>query len=217
MILVEFENSSGTKLRPFEDLEIVLSSHSVTPPQPKTYFVQVDGADGELDLSEWAGEVKYENRTVKATFTCFAERVNHTEVVDTFKSFILGRRLKITFSDEAEYYYDGRCTAIEVKTEKSISTLECEFVCKPYKTAHESTVITKEVTDSLEIVLKAKRKTVVPTITVDETVTLKYGTLVYTIQAGTQQVPAIVVTDTPKILTVTGACNITLSWMEGVL
>ena len=217
MIFAEFENTNGTILRPYEDLEIVLSSHSVTPPKPKTHFVVVDGADGKVDLSEWAGEIKYEDRTVKAIFTCVAERENHNETLDTFKAFILGRRLKITFSDEAAYFYDGRCTSVEVKTEKGISTIECEFVCKPYKTAHKPTIIAQTVTNSAEIVLKSVRKTVIPTITTNATVTLTYGTLAYTMQAGTRQIPGIVVTDTPKTLTVTGSCNISLSWVEGVL
>ena len=217
MIFAEFENSSGTKLRPYEDLEIVLSSHTVTPPKPKTHFVQVDGADGNVDLSEWAGEIKFEDRTVKAVFTCIADRSNHSEVVDIFKAFMLGRRLKITFSDEAGYYYDGRCTSVEVNTEKNISTIECEFVCKPYKTSYKPTVIKKTVSNSVQIWLKAMRKTVIPTITVDKTVTLTYGALAYTMQAGTRQIPGIVVTDTAKMLTVTGACNITLQWVEGVL
>lgn len=217
MIMAAFENSNGTILRPYEDLEIVLSSHTVTPPQPKTHFVEVDGADGKVDLSEWAGEIKYEDRTVKATFTCFAERENHNEILDTFKAFILGRRLKIMFSDEAGYYYSGRCTSVDIKTDKGISTIECDFICKPYKIAQKATVISKNVINSLEIMLKAKRKTVVPTITVDATVTLTYGALAYTMQAGTRQIPGISVTDTPKKLTVTGACNITLSWVEGVL
>lgn len=217
MILVAFENSNGTILRPYEDLEIILSSHTVTPPQPKTHFVEVDGADGKVDLSEWAGEVKYEDRTVEAVFTCIAERANHNEVLDRFKGFILGRRLKITFSDEAAYYYNGRCTSVEVKTDKGISTIECKFTCKPYKIAHKSTVISKTVTNSAEIVLKSARKTVVPTITTNATVTLTYGALAYTMQAGTRQIPGISVSDTPKTLTVTGTCTITLSWVEGVL
>ena len=42
---------------------MILNEKSYPPPTPKTLYVEVDGRDGDLDLSEGLiGEIKYNNR-----------------------------------------------------------------------------------------------------------------------------------------------------------
>ena len=53
----------------FYDLNLILSLPDISPAIPKTNFVDLAGADGSLDLSEAHGEVKYQDRTHKFTFT----------------------------------------------------------------------------------------------------------------------------------------------------
>lgn len=219
MIFAEFENMNGVRMNPYYDFELVLSSHSVSPPKPKLYRVNVDGADGSLDLSEWAGEIKYENREVEMVFTCAALKESHRTILDSFKAFILGRVQKVTFTDEPDFYYYGRVDEVKIETSKGISKVTVTMTCQPYKISHRETVLTFNVTGNMEIVLKAMRKTVIPTITTTGTssVTLTYKNNSYTVSAGTRQIAGIVVTDSPEILTVTGNTTITLKWLEGVL
>lgn len=218
MIFVEFENMNGVKMNPFNDFELVLSSHSVSPPKPKLYRVDIDGADGSLDLSEWAGEIKYENREVELVFTCAALKENHDAMLDGFKAFILGRMQKLTFLNEPEYYYKGRVDEIKVETSKGISSITVTMTCQPYKLAHKESVLKFDVVGTMDIVLKSKRKTVIPTITTTATsITLTYKNNSYTVAAGTRQIAGITVTDSPEVLTVNGDTTITLTWLEGVL
>lgn len=218
MIFVEFENMNGVKMNPYYDFEMVLSLHSVSPPKPKLYRVNVDGADGSLDLSEWAGEVKFENREVKMIFSCAALKETHRAILDSFSAFILGRVQKVTFLDEPDFYYKGRVDEVEIETSMGISTVTVTMTCQPYKMSHRETVLTFDVVGNMEIVLKAMRKTVIPTITTTGTsITLTYKNNSYTVSAGTRQIAGIVVTDSPEILTVTGNTTITLKWLEGVL
>lgn len=53
----------------FNDLEWNLKSHSIGTPSPKTYTVKVEGSDGVLDLTEFFGDVKFNNRQLTFVLT----------------------------------------------------------------------------------------------------------------------------------------------------
>ena len=63
MDTVWFENTAGELFRP-EDYGLLLKSFDAPSPAARTYFETVDGRDGVLDMSEWAGEVLFNARTV---------------------------------------------------------------------------------------------------------------------------------------------------------
>ena len=53
----------------FYDWNIVLTKAEIPLPTPKTYTVDIKGADGVLDLTEaLTGDVQYNNRQIKLTF-----------------------------------------------------------------------------------------------------------------------------------------------------
>ena len=52
---VKFDN-----IHSVNDLGLSLSTVEITPPEPKTYIIEIAGADGSLDLTEaLTGDVKY--------------------------------------------------------------------------------------------------------------------------------------------------------------
>lgn len=57
------------KFHTWLDWQLILTAKSVTPPEVKTYYVDIDGRSGSLDLSEaLTGEISYQDRTVSASF-----------------------------------------------------------------------------------------------------------------------------------------------------
>ena len=55
------------------DWGLVLTGQDLTPPAPKTNYVQLDGMSGSLDLTEaLTGEVTYSDRTLTMTYTATA-------------------------------------------------------------------------------------------------------------------------------------------------
>ena len=57
------------KYNTWYDWRLICTAKDVTPPEPKTYYVELDGMDGTLDLSEsLTGEISYKDRTVSAAF-----------------------------------------------------------------------------------------------------------------------------------------------------
>lgn len=50
----------------YRDFSLILSQKTIGTPSPKTEAIDIPGGDGVLDLTEFFGEVKYNNRNQKA-------------------------------------------------------------------------------------------------------------------------------------------------------
>ena len=48
---------------------LVLSKKTIEAPSPKLETVDIPGADGKLDMTEYFGDVKYNNRKIKLEFS----------------------------------------------------------------------------------------------------------------------------------------------------
>lgn len=211
MDYIIFEDERGRQLRPHE-LGIYLKSFSAPPPEPKIYREAIDGADGEVDMTEWAGEIRYNTRTVTIDYRDMAETQMNNVV-----NFLHGRRVKIIHSRDLEHYYEGRCDKADVQTKKRVTDASLTFTCFPYRRAVHETRITKTVNGTSDILLQAVRESVIPTITTTAQMTLQYEGATYSAKAGTFVSPDIVATDVPKTLTVKGTGKITLTWRDGEL
>ena len=71
---VNFDNYNS-----WTDFFLVRSSKTISSPEPKYIKVEVEGADGELDLTEYFGDIKYKNR--KLSFT-FVAKVRETDFLN---------------------------------------------------------------------------------------------------------------------------------------
>ena len=94
------------------DWGLVLTGQSLTPPAPKTNYVQLDGRSGSLDLTEaLTGEVTYSDRTLTASFA-LTEGAHDDQValVRTITAALHGRKVRIVAPDDPEHYLLGRVT-----------------------------------------------------------------------------------------------------------
>lgn len=206
-----FQLSDGEMLCS-DDYGLILKSFDAPPPKPKIYRVSVDGADGDLDMTEWAGTVRYENREVLIAFR---------DMTGTGYKGLLnalhGRTCKIIHSADEDFYFQGRCEDTSDGTRRRITDAELTFVCSPYKVCRYPTKVQHTVSSGTQIMLKAARRASIPTITLTAQCTLTWNGTSYTKEAGTHIISQIVITDTPTILTVSGSGTITVQWTEGVL
>lgn len=207
-----FRNTANGFLYPNRDLGLITRYHEVTPPTPKLHRFSIDGMDGELDMTEWAGEVKYNPRTVKIGLRDM-ESSGYSDVVQ----FVHGRSIRVYISDEPDYYYDGRCTVCDVKPNRGVTDIDLEFACNPFKLARKQTTIEQPVTVSTTITLQAARMTVTPKIVLTRKATLNWRGKSWTKSAGTYTIDEFRVTDKPEPLVVSGSGKITLTWRDGVL
>lgn len=209
---VTFENSAGDILRPYEDYGIILVAFDAPAPTPKVNRVTIEGMDGTLDMTEWAGEVRYNNRNLTMTLRDMQNRLPNPIV-----NFCNGQALKITHSDEPNWYYCGRCELISEPTKSRVRDTQLGFVCEPYKLKATETTIAREGTGTIN--LKAEKMSAVPTIYVDDgPAIITYDGATYQLENGNHVVPTIVITQTRKPLVVDGNWPfVSVKWRDGVL
>ena len=208
---VWFENEAGEIFRP-ADYGIILKSYDAPLPAPKINRVTLEGMDGDVDMTEWAGEVRYNTRSVTAAF-----RDMSGEEYKKLMNFACGQKVKLTNSAAPDYYFTGRCERADAKIRRRIADVTLQFVCDPYMLRHTETSVIKTFTDSADILLMAERKSAIPKITVSEDCVIRYGNISASLRAGTYTVQNLIITNRPETLHVTGSGTIKIVWRDGVL
>lgn len=202
----------------FYEWGLILSSKEIKSPAPKINQIEIEGGDGVLDLTDFFGDVKYENRSLSFNFS-------KTNIVpDGFlalyslvQNTIHGKMMQVILDDDPAHYYYGRVTINEWKSNKNIGEIVIEVDAEPYKYKLNETVLTVAVSGEDTVVLTNSRKRVVPQITTDAEFTISFDGYSGTFSAGTFTIPELVLKEGAKAVTVTGTGNITFRYREGGL
>lgn len=207
----------GTK-HSYTDLSLVLNSKQIETPKPKTEKVNVPGADGELDFTEYFGGVKYENRTLKFVFTYVGATSNFPAKFSEIENEIHGKKLNIVLDDDSNFHYVGRVTVDDWKDGKRYAVVTISADCEPYKYKNTETVVTKSITTSGTVSLTNLKKPVVPKISTNAAITVSWLGGSASLAAGNDQlIPELILGEGITTLTITGTANVTFKYTEGGL
>lgn len=204
-----------------KDWGLILTSKTYTPPTPKTNYVDVDGRDGSLDLTEaLTGEVKYETRKGTYKFVdingTYQEREDRiTEILKTLH----GRELKIMIDDDELHYMLGRCTITALANNNAYCEMTIETKCEPWKYHILETVRTVEVNGQpIELpCVNTGVKTVTPELKVTGTVNIKFDNANLSLSDGTYKVPELRFKSGLTVLTVSGTGTLVVTYREAIL
>ena len=129
------------KYHSYEDFSLLLIKGGVqiSTPDAKIEEVEVLGADGTHDLTEYFGEVKYHNRTLTFTFETTKRHQEFYDLVVEIANKLHGRKLNIVYEREPNFYYVGRAKVNEYKSIEKIGRLVIECTCEPYKLEYYET------------------------------------------------------------------------------
>lgn len=199
----------------FDDLNLVLTSKTIGSPEPKIYTVEVEGADGVLDYTEYFGETKYKNVSLNFDFATIVAMDQFLTQFSTIKNALHGKKLQIVLDDDPDFYYVGRITVSDFTNEKSIGNISITCDCDPYKYKKNVTTVAQAVSGSATITLSNLKKRVVPTITTDATFTFEFGGRTSTQSAGTFRIPTLELVEGNNTVAVTGTGNVSFSYQEG--
>lgn len=214
---------SFDEIHSYHDLNLILSGSEIKPAEAKTTYVDIAGGDGSADLTEANGEVRYKDRTLKFTFTMNPQGDLSDDAWEEKKTEISnilnGKCFLITRDIDPDYYYQGRCTVDEFKSDKRLRQFVVSAKVRPYKLKHIHTVVPVELTEEPKtIILANSRKTVVPWIECTEDNTrILFENAEYTTNKGTKQILDICLKYGDNIVTVSGNGKITFTYQEGDL
>lgn len=201
----------------YSDFSLILSQKKIGTPSIKTDVIDIPGGDGVLDLTDFFGEVKYNNRPLSFDFTTKVRQEQFLELFSRVQDALHGQKMDIILDEDMEWYYVGRITVSEWKADKNIGKLTIDCDCEPYKLKLADTAVSYAVSGSQEITLTNSRKRVVPTITVDAEMSISFGTYSGTFSAGTFRIPELELIEGDNTVTVSGTGNISFTYREGGL
>lgn len=112
---------------------MVLYDYTISNAVRKTKFISIPGRSGDLDLTEYFGEV-YEDREINMIFYTRESIDNLVSIQSNLDNLINGKRMKLVFSNDAGYYWNARITKITpTKVAKNMMKFDIEAVAYPYK------------------------------------------------------------------------------------
>lgn len=204
-------------LHSYKDLNLILSKKEIGAPHVKENKLEIEGADGSIDLTEVFGRPTYGDVTHKFTFTSISRDDSLTQY-SAVKNALHGQKLRIILDDDPGFYYVGRCYVSPFTDEHGIGTITVDCDCEPYKYKLTKTVVTKAVDGAETITLTNGRKRAVPeiTITTDTSLSIVYQAVnVWDLGSGSYTLPDLELVQGDNVVTVIGTGTITFEWQEG--
>lgn len=210
------------------------------PPEVKTEYVEVAGAESDLDMSEvLTGYPTYKNRTGSLKFRFFDNGIPVRTRYTKLKNYLHGRSMRAVVEDDPEYYYEGRFAVgkLEYAKQGNWADTEISYNVKPYKLELTSTIEdwlwdpfnfetgiireygTLEVEEERTLTIVGSRKPSTPKfiVTAEEPMTLTIGEEVYDLPIGTSIFPQIVLHDQEYEMTFTGTGTVSIDFRGGSL
>ena len=117
------------------DWHLVPSSRPVVnPPKLKSLFVDIPGGDGLEDLTEIvSGCPTYSNREGSWEFLVMNGYQDWDCLYSDIMDYLHGQYMKVILEDDPAFYYEGRLTVNQWKSDKYWSKIVIDYNLKPYK------------------------------------------------------------------------------------
>lgn len=199
----------------FRDFSLVLSKKTISTPEIKSMTVEFDGMDGALDLTDYFGEPKYKNRKLTFEFTTLnVEYKNFDSLFSKIQNAIHGKFMKIVIDSDDTFYYIGRVSVNEWKSDKNVGKVVVECDCEPFKCKKYKTVIMETINGKRDLILLNLRKSVVPVFKSTGTLQIMFENKIYSIDVGEYTLDDVVFVQGKNLLTVEGNATLTIEYQE---
>lgn len=201
----------------YTDLELLLTKKEIGAATPKTYKIQSNAMHGEIDYTDFFGEVKYNNRKIKLDFSTIVEQSTFLEYYSDIQDKLQGQQMQIIFDDDNTHYFLGRLSISAFTNDKCIGKISIECDCEPFKYDITPTAVTKSVVESESITLTNSKMRVVPTITTDADFTIEFNNNTWVTSAGTFTLPELELQEGDNVVDVEGTGTIIFTYRQGGL
>ena len=220
----------------YNDFGLILSSKSISPPEPQTKLVTVPLRDGAIDLTEaLTDDVRYNDRVISITFSMIDPINAWTGKVSAIKNYLHGKRMKVIFDDDCAFFYIGRLKVNSFESDKAVGKIAVEGTVEPYKYDVVSSnedwlwdpfdfdvgIINDygaiSVNGNTAISLIGKRKRVCPTITVSNDMTVVFEGNTYSLKKGVNKIYGILIVEGDNTLIFKGTGTVSIDYIGGSL
>ena len=177
----------------------LLDGYTLSPPEPKTYTVDIPGGDGVIDLTQaLTGDVAYKNR--QQTFPFMVVNPDSFERVKTdVSNFLHGKEFDYQITMDPGYTYHGRFTVTEYSHALYaypglVGTFMVSVDAEPYKSKGLQTY-RLNATGGKMFRLESGRKPVHPVIECTQPCKVRWKDVITQVPAGTYRLNDVLFTD----------------------
>ena len=207
----------------------------VAPPKVREVYVEVAGADGNLDLTEaLVGRPNFDNRDAKFEFTVM-DRARWDLVYTSLMNTIHGRDMQVVLDDDPYWYYNGRVQVDAFATSKHTATITVTGFFDPYKKSLVANSLqwlwdpfnfeTDVARDYAELVVNGTLLTtivgskmpVTPVIEASSNMNLLFDGTTYQLTAGRNRIAGMTLVDQEYQMTFTGNGTVSVEFEIGSL
>jgi len=206
-------------LHTYNDLHLILQGKEIGSPEVKQKQIDIEGADGSLDLTDFFGDVKYGNVTHRFDFATIIPQAQFLSLFSTVKNALHGKKMRVILDDDPLFYYIGRPYVSKFTNEKNIGFISIEVECEPYKYKLEKTVAKLTVNGKYIAEVPNSRKRVVPEVKVEtaDSIRIEYQGNIWDLGNGSYTLPELELTEGVNNIALTGVGSVTLTYQEGGL
>lgn len=209
------------KFNTWHDWRLTLTAKDTTDPEPKTNYVELDGASGTLDLTEaLTGEVAYNDRTVVASFwSSEGTRQEREAVVKKITAALHGKKVKIVEPDDPDHYFLGRVMLKNLERSMVHVAFDLEASCDPWRYAiNETERRVQLTTEGTDVVINNNGvKTLCPEFEVAGTVTVEYDGATAELTNGTYKIADVKLRQGVNVIGLSGSGTVVIKYREAGL
>lgn len=208
------------KYNTWHDWGLILTAKDITPPEPKTNYVKIDGMSGSLDLSEsLTGEVTYNDRVITATFwTDDGNQKIREALLKTITSALHGKKMQIFEPDDQDHYYYGRASITSQSNTAAYAEFTIEAICEPWRYSISESVHMYSVNGSVDLVINNNGvKAICPDITVGGSLDITYDGVTTSATTGSFKISTLKLRQGVNVINVSGTGSIGLRYREADL
>lgn len=218
MRFVTFKSDSDY-FESFSDFKLILTSREVQSPSVKTKYVNIEGSNGSLDLTEVFGKTFYKDRTIKLVFSLIEDEIPFWERFSKIQNKLHGKFFDISFSDDDLWYYQGRVSLDKWSSSKVYGKITMTITSRPYKLCKELTKKSFSINGTTSIVLwNNYSMEVVPTFISSSNMHIVGANGTLDTSEGVEcKLNSITLKEGDNLLTVTGTGELKIIYQEGSL
>ena len=103
-------------------------------PGAQNKFVDIPGMNGSYDISDYlTSDTTYSDRNGSFDFIVDNGHAEWLTIYRDITAYLHGQKMRMTLSDDPNWYYEGRFTVDEYKSDKENSHISISYRVSPYK------------------------------------------------------------------------------------
>lgn len=123
------------------EFDLILSSKTITSPEPNIVTIEIPGTSDVIDLSESiSGDIEYKQRKITIVFETKLFANAYHSIYSKLSNYLHGKKMKIVFNKDQGYYWSGRMAISDIKQHNSGQTITVTATVDPYKYETQSSL-----------------------------------------------------------------------------